>query len=66
MTRTPITVAVGTRVWDAVEIMGQQRISELPVVDGEGKPVGLLDITDVLNWMPGETAAESATRARAA
>lgn len=66
MTRTPITVAVGTRVWDAVEILSQQRISELPVVDGEGKPVGLLDITDVLNWMPGETAAESAPLARAA
>jgi arabinose-5-phosphate isomerase len=67
MTRTPITVPTGTRVWDAIEIMSQRRISELPVVDSDGRPVGLLDITDVLNWMPGETAlAESSEWARAA
>jgi len=55
MTRQPITVPAGTRVWDAVQIMSQHRISELPVVDGDGRPIGLLDITDVLNWMPAET-----------
>jgi len=67
MTRTPIIVPTGTRVWDAIEIMSQQRISELPVVDADGRPVGLLDITDVLNWIPGEPALpESSEWARAA
>lgn len=56
MTRQPITVPVGSRVWDAVQIMSRHRISELPVVDTEGRPIGLLDITDVLNWMPTEAA----------
>ncbi|MCS7015844.1 MAG: KpsF/GutQ family sugar-phosphate isomerase [Gemmatales bacterium] len=57
MTRQPITVPAGTRVWDAVEIMSRHRISELPVVDSEGRPVGLLDITDVLSWIPAESGA---------
>lgn len=55
MSRQPITVLTGTRVWDAIQIMSLHRISELPVVDEEGRPVGLLDITDVLNWMPTES-----------
>ena len=32
----------------AIEVLKDQRISELPVVDALGKPIGLLDITDVL------------------
>ncbi|MCS7167986.1 MAG: KpsF/GutQ family sugar-phosphate isomerase [Gemmatales bacterium] len=66
MTRQPITVPIGTRVWDAVQIMSQHRISELPVVDAEGRPLGLLDITDVLNWMPTESTALQATLSQAA
>jgi signal-transduction protein with cAMP-binding, CBS, and nucleotidyltransferase domain len=37
---------------DAVTIMAERRISELPVVDAEGKPVGLLDITDIVALYP--------------
>lgn len=54
MTRTPFTVAVGTRVCDAVELMRLHKISELPVVDAEGKPAGLLDITDLIGVFPAE------------
>ncbi len=54
MTPTPITVLLGTPVPDAVEILRQRKISELPVVDGYGQPVGLLDITDVLAYLPAE------------
>jgi arabinose-5-phosphate isomerase len=42
---------------EAVQCMAQRKISELPVVDGEGRPVGLLDITDVLGLLPREEAA---------
>jgi arabinose-5-phosphate isomerase len=48
MTPDPITVSVGTRVADALEILQRYKISELPVVDADGRPVGLLDITDVI------------------
>lgn len=55
MTPDPFTVAQGTRVVEAVETMRLCKISELPVVDGAGRPVGLLDITDVLSLMPADS-----------
>ncbi len=42
MTGQPLTVQVGTRMVDAVEVLQRRKISELPVVDGQGKPVGLV------------------------
>lgn len=52
MTANPITVPLGVRAGDAVELLRRHRISELPVVDGEGKPAGLLDITDLIGIEP--------------
>jgi arabinose-5-phosphate isomerase len=54
MTQNPITIPQGARVADAVEIMRLRKISELPVVDGEGRPVGLIDVTDILSLFPAE------------
>ena len=54
MTAEPITVPLGSRVLDAVEILRRHRISELPVVDPSGRPVGLLDITDLIGLLPAE------------
>jgi arabinose-5-phosphate isomerase len=54
MTANPLTVALGTRVVDALEILRRHRISELPVVDSAGRPVGLLDITDLIGLAPRE------------
>jgi arabinose-5-phosphate isomerase len=54
MTQKPITLRQGGRVADAVEIMRLRKISELPVIDAEGRPVGLIDITDVLSLFPAE------------
>jgi arabinose-5-phosphate isomerase len=48
MTPEPITVPVGARVAEALEILRRFKISELPVIDADGRPVGLLDITDVI------------------
>jgi arabinose-5-phosphate isomerase len=56
MTENPHTVALGSRVSDALEILGRYKISELPVVDAAGRPVGLLDITDVIGLLPAEAA----------
>jgi arabinose-5-phosphate isomerase len=57
MTINPITIAQGARVADAIETLRRHRISELPVVDADHCPIGLLDITDVLSLLPAEEAA---------
>jgi arabinose-5-phosphate isomerase len=48
MTTSPRTVASGTMLEDALAEMARCKISELPVVDGDGRPVGMLDVTDVV------------------
>ncbi len=60
MTATPISVARGSLVEDAVAILARRKISELPVVDDRGRPVGLLDVTDLMNrnFISAETAAD--------
>jgi len=52
MTTRPVTARTGTRMIDAVATMAQRKISELPVVDAEGRPVGLIDVTDVVATFP--------------
>ena len=52
MTAQPVTVRTGTKMIDAVAIMAERKISELPVVDTEGRPVGLIDVTDVVGMFP--------------
>jgi arabinose-5-phosphate isomerase len=54
MTADPITVRLGARVADAVEVLRRYKISELPVVDAEGRPAGLVDITDLIGLVPAE------------
>lgn len=54
MTSQPRTAPLGSMLSDAVEILAELKISELPVVDAAGKPVGLLDITDVVGMIPEE------------
>lgn len=48
MTQQPHTVPAESMVADAMKIMAERHISELPVVDAAGHPIGLLDITDLL------------------
>jgi len=35
-----------------VAILSERKISEIPVVDQSGAPVGMIDITDVIGWLP--------------
>ncbi len=48
MTASPRAVAAGARLLDAVEVLRDHKISELPVVDGDGRPVGVVDVTDLI------------------
>jgi arabinose-5-phosphate isomerase len=54
MTRKPTCVTTDTKTQLAVEILASINISELPVVDKSNKPVGLIDITDVVGLFPVE------------
>jgi arabinose-5-phosphate isomerase len=54
MTADPKRVTCEAPLADAIALLSEFRISELPVVDGAGWPVGLVDITDVLALMPDE------------
>lgn len=49
MTKDPVTTTSGTRTAIAVETLACRNLSELPVVDKTGRPIGLIDITDVVN-----------------
>jgi arabinose-5-phosphate isomerase len=49
MTANPLTISLGARVSEAVEVLRRHKISELPVVDAERRPVGLLDVTDLVS-----------------
>ncbi|MCA9051353.1 MAG: KpsF/GutQ family sugar-phosphate isomerase [Planctomycetaceae bacterium] len=49
MTRSPVTTSAETLLPEAIRLMSQRKLSELPVIDAEGRPVGLLDITDVID-----------------
>jgi len=54
MTPNPLRVQAGSMMTDAVAIMSERKISELPVVDASDKPIGLIDITDVVALLPKE------------
>jgi arabinose-5-phosphate isomerase len=48
MTRRPLTVTVGDKMGATMDLMRARKISELPVVDTAGRPVGVLDVTDLI------------------
>jgi arabinose-5-phosphate isomerase len=56
MTPDPMTVGPAVRITEAIELMRDRKVSELPVVDTDGRPVGLLDITDLIGFDPAPVA----------
>jgi arabinose-5-phosphate isomerase len=48
MSRNPRTVRPDALVADAARVLRQARIDQVPVVDETGRPVGLLDVQDLL------------------
>jgi len=48
MGRHPRTVRPEALVVDAARLLRQARVDQVPVVDSEGRPVGLLDVQDLL------------------
>lgn len=54
MTRDPRVVRKGSPIAEAIEILQSRKLSELPVLDEIGKPIGLVDITDLVGLIPPE------------
>ncbi len=54
MTRDPFTVRDSLLLSEVVDLLSDKKISEVPVVDAAGRPVGLIDITDIIGLMPTE------------
>lgn len=54
MTRDPTSVQSGSMLTGAMQLLAERKISELPVLDDQGRPVGLIDITDIVGLLPTE------------
>lgn len=54
MTANPVRVRVGASVAEAVDALKLRKLSELPVVDRDGKLVGLVDVTDLIGLVPAD------------
>ncbi len=53
MTRKPITLAPDADLKDAVELFLNNRVSCIPIVDAELRPVGIVSWRDVMKMMAG-------------
>lgn len=52
MTRRPSVVRTGSYMSDAVALISAKKISELPVLDEDDRPLGMLDVTDLVDFLP--------------
>jgi arabinose-5-phosphate isomerase len=48
MTKNPTTVSLGTLAAEAMRILEQKKIDEVPVIDKDRHPAGLVDVQDLL------------------
>ena len=49
MTRSPKTILPDRLAAEALRLLREKKIDELPVVDASGRPVGMLDVQDLLD-----------------
>ena len=49
MTRNPRTITPDRLASEALKILRERKIDELPVINGKGEPVGMLDVQDLLD-----------------
>jgi arabinose-5-phosphate isomerase len=55
MTSKPLTVHCSAMLSEVIDLLAERKISELPVVDDDYRPRGMIDITDVIGWIPAES-----------
>lgn len=49
MTENPVSVTPNTNIVDAIRKMREVNVRHLPVVDKDGRPVGMLSLRDVID-----------------
>jgi len=54
MTANATVIDHRSSVADAVDALRSRKLSELPVVDEHGVPIGLVDVTDLIGLIPGD------------
>lgn len=52
MTSDPLTVAPDALLHDVLSLLSRHKFSEVPVIDASRRPVGLIDITDLIGLVP--------------
>lgn len=57
MSREPVLLRPGMSLRDAARLLGSAQVSGAPVVDQDGKCVGVLSATDFLRWARGQPSA---------
>jgi len=62
MTADPYTIEQTSLMPEAIRMLAEYQISELPVVNDAGQPVGLIDITDLIGWLPSNDSKPSAPK----
>jgi arabinose-5-phosphate isomerase len=63
MVAAPTTVTSGTRMRDAISVLANRKFSELPIVDAAGRPIGLVDVTDVVGLRSDDASTKPASPA---
>jgi arabinose-5-phosphate isomerase len=48
MTKRPVTISKEMLAADAFRVLREKKIDEIPVVDKAGRPIGLVDVQDLL------------------
>ena len=48
MTKSPTAIKKDRLAAEAFQILRSKKIDEIPVVDEKGRPIGLLDVQDIL------------------
>lgn len=48
MTSDPLTISGDKLAVEALRILGERRIDEIPVINQQGEPIGMLDVQDLL------------------
>jgi len=54
MTAKPLTIHHEAILEEALQLLTTRHLSELPVINTDRKPVGLIDITDVIGLLPAQ------------
>jgi len=53
MTKNPEALAASDRVAYAIHCMSVAGYRTIPLVDGEGRPIGVVTVSDVVRWLAG-------------